>query len=144
VSRQDSLRASDSDRDAIVERLRHAGAEGRLAPDELDQRVHDALTAVTYADLSVTVHDLPSPSRAPAKGRQGRDRQPERRRTVSTLAVSALRANPFLIVFLIPLVAVTGAMLIAASAVWGVFMVILLVLGARVHGGPWNLIWDRE
>jgi hypothetical protein len=141
VSRHDSLRASDADRDEVVDRLRVAATEGRLAAEELDVRVHAALTALTYAELEATVRDLPSPRHRPA----GTARSPRRTsapngvRTVGGVALTALRANPLLIVFLIPLVAVTGAMLIAASAVWAVFMLVLLMLGAgadlRGRGG---------
>jgi hypothetical protein len=140
MARHGELRASDSDRDRVVDRLRTAAAEGRLAAEELDERVRDALVAVTLGDLERLVRDLPSPRRrAPA------DRGPaSARRTVGGVAVAAVRANPLFIVLLIPLVAVTGAMLIAVSAVWAVFMVMLMVAGARVRGGPWDLIWDRR
>jgi len=58
------LRASDADRDQIAERLREATAEGRLRPDELDQRLGAALTASTYGELDALVADLPSPVRS--------------------------------------------------------------------------------
>ena len=45
MARQTALRASDADRDAVAERLRQAAVEGRLDPDELEQRLHTALRA---------------------------------------------------------------------------------------------------
>lgn len=54
-----SLRASDADRDAVAERLRHAAVEGRLEHDELEQRLHAALRARTYGDLRRLLSDLP-------------------------------------------------------------------------------------
>ena len=53
------LRASDADRDAIAERLRRAAAEGRLEPEELEERLHTALRARTHGDLERVVEDLP-------------------------------------------------------------------------------------
>lgn len=60
MARQSSLRASDSDREAVTERLRKAAAEGRLEPDELEERVHTALRARTYGELDRVVADLPA------------------------------------------------------------------------------------
>jgi Domain of unknown function (DUF1707) len=59
MARSASLRASDADRDAIAERLRLAAVEGRLEPDELEDRLHTALRARTYAELDGLVGDLP-------------------------------------------------------------------------------------
>jgi hypothetical protein len=55
-----SLRASDADREAVAERLRDAAVEGRLEPDELEQRLHAALRARTYGDLRRLLSDLPA------------------------------------------------------------------------------------
>jgi hypothetical protein len=55
-----SLRASDADREAVAERLRHAAVEGRLEPDELEERLHAALRARTYGDLRRLLSDLPA------------------------------------------------------------------------------------
>lgn len=59
------LRASHDDREAVVEQLRDAAAEGRIDLDELDERLERALTAKTYAELDVLTADLPRPP-APA------------------------------------------------------------------------------
>lgn len=55
------LRASHNDRDQVVERLRVAAGDGRLSPEELDERLERALTARTYAELAAIVADLPAP-----------------------------------------------------------------------------------
>ncbi|MDN3268213.1 DUF1707 domain-containing protein [Streptomyces sp. MA15] len=55
------LRASHDDREAVVEQLRDAAAEGRIDLDELDERLERALTAKTYAELDVLTADLPKP-----------------------------------------------------------------------------------
>jgi hypothetical protein len=54
-----SLRASDSDREQVSERLRHATAEGRLSADELDQRLEALYAARTYGELDALLADLP-------------------------------------------------------------------------------------
>ncbi|MBJ6626150.1 DUF1707 domain-containing protein [Streptomyces sp. I4(2020)] len=55
------LRASHDDREAVVEQLRDAAAEGRIDLDELDERLERALTAKTYAELDALTVDLPRP-----------------------------------------------------------------------------------
>ena len=54
------LRASHSDRDQVVELLRVAAGDGRLSPEELDDRLERALTARTYAELAALTTDLPA------------------------------------------------------------------------------------
>lgn len=53
------LRASHADRDGVVEQLRVAAGDGRLTPEELDQRLEAALTARTYSELAALTADLP-------------------------------------------------------------------------------------
>jgi hypothetical protein len=60
------LRASDADRDRTGELLRAAAGEGRLTLDELDERLHAAYTARTYAELAAVTEDLPSGTTAVA------------------------------------------------------------------------------
>jgi hypothetical protein len=66
------LRAGHADRDQTVNVLKAAFVQGRLAQDELELRLHQALTARTYADLRAVTADLPAglvtvipPGRAP-------------------------------------------------------------------------------
>jgi Domain of unknown function (DUF1707)/Cell wall-active antibiotics response 4TMS YvqF len=54
-----AIRASDAERDAVVGRLQTAAGEGRLALDELAERLDRALNAVTRADLEPLTRDLP-------------------------------------------------------------------------------------
>jgi hypothetical protein len=58
-------KASDADRNAALERLRDAFADGRLTDDELDQRTRAALTARTVGDLEWLLVDLPTASTTP-------------------------------------------------------------------------------
>jgi Domain of unknown function (DUF1707) len=53
------VRASDGERDAVVERLRRALGQGRLSLDEYDVRVAAAYAATTRGDLADLTRDLP-------------------------------------------------------------------------------------
>jgi hypothetical protein len=53
------MRASDVDREEVVERLRAALEDGRLKMDEYLDRMGLAYEAVTYGDLAVLHGDLP-------------------------------------------------------------------------------------
>jgi hypothetical protein len=51
--------ASDRERERAVVLLRDGGAEGRLTPEELEERVERALAARTRGELASVVGDLP-------------------------------------------------------------------------------------
>ncbi len=51
-------RASDADRERAAEQLRHAGGDGRLDLDELDERVQLAFEAQTRGDLEALLRDV--------------------------------------------------------------------------------------
>ncbi|HKD87163.1 MAG TPA: DUF1707 domain-containing protein [Streptosporangiaceae bacterium] len=70
-----AIRAGDKDRDAVVQRLQEAFAEGRLDDEEFDHRTRAALTARLSSDLAVLTSDLPEssgPSRTVAPAAVGR------------------------------------------------------------------------
>lgn len=96
-----AVRASDGERESVVQRLQDAFAERRLDDDEFDTRMRTALTARTRADLDHLLADLPAdtarrtvePAGLPTPGRLavaykntiqrgGRWRVPERYTTV--------------------------------------------------------------
>ena len=57
---QASLRASDADREQLVDVLKGAFAEGRLSQDEYTERMERAYTAKTYGELALLSTDLPA------------------------------------------------------------------------------------
>src|ERR1700685_2745254 len=61
-----TMRASDSDRQQVVDRLRAAVGDGRLTMDEYMDRMESAYRAVTLADLGPLCADLPPGGLAPA------------------------------------------------------------------------------
>lgn len=131
MARHSSLRASDADRDAVAERLRHAAVEGRLDADELEQRLHTALRARTYGDLERLLRDLPA---KPVKW--------ERRRTqVGPAAGFAL----VMVLRTVLALAVLAGVLVAAGllfAWWMIGLVVFLVLRSG-HGCRRHAAWQR-
>jgi Domain of unknown function (DUF1707) len=125
MPRRGTLRASDADRDQIVERLRKAAAEGRIAVHELEQRVTTALKARTYAELDATVRDLP----AIASGRRAR---------TARRATTTLRDHPALLLVAVPVALLVIATLVALTVVWCVITLALIILRQRSYGcwGP--------
>jgi hypothetical protein len=62
VELQASFRASDSDREEVAERLRHATSEGRLTGSELEERLEAVYACRTHGELRGLVADLPAPT----------------------------------------------------------------------------------
>jgi len=54
------LRASDSDRDRVLDMLKTAFVHGRLTRDELDLRVGQTLVSRTWDDLAALTADIPA------------------------------------------------------------------------------------
>jgi len=63
---REQMRASDADRQAVVDKLREAHDDGRLTLGEFDERTRSAYAARTYADLMLLTADLPTVPRPPA------------------------------------------------------------------------------
>jgi hypothetical protein len=54
------FRASDADRDQVIDVLKAAFVQGRLTKDEFDARVGATLASRTYADLAAHTADIPA------------------------------------------------------------------------------------
>jgi hypothetical protein len=54
------LRASDADREQVIDALKDAFVQGRLNMDELGLRTGQALSSRTYADLTAITADIPA------------------------------------------------------------------------------------
>jgi hypothetical protein len=76
------LRASDAEREAVVEQLREASVEGRLTLAELTERTEAAYLAATHAELAQVTADLPGTAGhlAPAPAASSPDRPGKKRR----------------------------------------------------------------
>jgi Flp pilus assembly protein TadB len=135
MARYSSLRASDADRDAVAERLRSAAVEGRLEPDELEERLHAALRARTYGDLRGLLADLPGTP--VARQRRGADVAP-----VARFALVA--ATRVLVVLAVIAVVLVVAASIAAMAVICAVAWLCLRAARGCHGRHGrNAAWHR-
>src|SRR5579863_7601491 len=59
MATDDPIRASDADRDSVVDVLREAYTEGRLTADEFDERMSAAYVSKTWGQLRELTVDLP-------------------------------------------------------------------------------------
>ena len=59
------LRASDADRDRVIDVLRAATADGRLTADEFSERMAAALSSRTFRELAPLTADLAAPPATP-------------------------------------------------------------------------------
>jgi Domain of unknown function (DUF1707)/2TM domain len=83
-------RASDAEREATADRLRVAAGDGRLDPEELEERLEAAYAARTVGELTELTEDLPQP-RLPGESRAGPLRsQHVRARLASFITVNAI------------------------------------------------------
>ncbi len=135
MARRATLRASDSDREAVAERLRAAAADGRIVAEELEERLATALRARTYGELDVLVADLP---RDQVARRGGMTRASGR----SMWRIGPVPALAFLIVMPIAVAAVVAVVTIVFAMVtaWACLAAIVwLALGhsRRWYGPRW-------
>jgi hypothetical protein len=137
--RRSGLRASDADREFVAERLRDAAAEGRLEPEELEQRLEAAFSARTYGELTALVSDLP-PHRRVERPR----RIPLRLRPATAIALVVM--FPIALAIAFAAILAVAALLVA----WAIAVcVVSLCLGprARALGSPWAVgswCWNRR
>jgi Domain of unknown function (DUF1707) len=68
------LRASDADRDRVIDVLRAATADGRLTAAEFDERMEAALSSRTFRELAPLTADLTTtPASRPPESAQAKD-----------------------------------------------------------------------
>jgi hypothetical protein len=143
------MRASDADRQEVIERLRTALDEGRLKMDEYLDRMGHAAGAVTYGDLTPLYADLPAagpvarpgpaaPAPAPAAVAAGRGFAglPSSLRVVWSVWAAVVSLN--LVIWV--LVSATTAQLIYpwplwVAGPWGAVLLAISVSVSRGHGG---------
>ena len=84
-------RASDAEREATADRLRVAGGDGRLDPEELEERLDAAYSAKTVGDLAALTRDLPAPPPARASvPERPQESQAVRARLASFIVVNTI------------------------------------------------------
>ncbi|NED94428.1 DUF1707 domain-containing protein [Phytoactinopolyspora alkaliphila] len=138
-SRSD-MRASDSDRERVVEILQEAHTEGRLDQDELMNRIESAYGARTYRQLDDVIDDLPIARRSPAPlmpqvNRLPRSAPPPARRiTLQRIARTLLTVSWW----------VYGATVALSMVIWFLVLVAsdegLQYLWPLWVAGPWGVV----
>ena len=89
------MRASDAERQDVVERLRAALDDGRLKMDEYVERMGRAYDAVTHGDLAPLCRDLPETTTpAPARPGHAVARLPPRSRRRRRIIAGCSPASP--------------------------------------------------
>jgi hypothetical protein len=91
------LRASDSDREHVIDTLKAAYVDGLVTKDEFDARVSQTFASRTRAELALVTADIPAglavaeyrPRLAPAWGNAPADANVRRDRAIMTTAVFA-------------------------------------------------------
>jgi len=132
MSDASQLRASDEDRERYAQSLREHFAAGRIADDELAERLDEVYAARTVAELEAVVHDLPAlPATAAASRAELASRRAELRRHLLQQAGGSL--TPFVICTVVW--AASGA----TGAFWPAFLLIFPALflfrnGWRLYG----------
>jgi hypothetical protein len=121
LANRPELRASDDERENVVEQLREHHTAGRLSTDELEERVDRAFASTTHGELDALLKDLP---RLPDRARG------ERRRELARRAFYAhVRTYVQVMVLLVVIWALTGA-----DYFWPVWPALGWGIGLAMHG----------
>jgi hypothetical protein len=106
AGRRSRMRAGDADREQVIDALKAAFAQGRVAKGEFDERIGRAFAARTYADLTAVMADIPArPAEVPPP--RPRTRPPARPSTKKVAlscagAVLAAELVLFLLIITVP------------------------------------------
>ena len=123
------MRASHADREHVIDTLKAAFVQGRLTKDELDQRVGQAFTSKTYAELAALSADLPA-DLAPSRSRPVRAQGP---------SLGSKKVLEWAIVSVLSPLAPLAAAALTQNVVFGMLTVIMLILDIVV-GLPFLMI----
>jgi hypothetical protein len=121
------LRASDAERELVIDALKAAFVQGRLSRSELARRAGQALESRTYAELAGATAGIPPPPPATPPPRH------------SAAPVPARPASRTAIAWAVSVTIVSPALAVAFFATyWGSFFILLLLayLAAGVIGTP--------
>jgi len=144
-----TMRTSDAERQRVAEFLRDACGDGRLSPEELEERLDQLFSGTTVADITVLVRDLPGGSAViPRLGRGAVPRLvaapvPARRRTQSPavpLGAGLLVVGViwFGLAALPPLLAVVfAAVMLSVAIAVGILAVAMAPVGLALFGIAW-------
>ncbi len=126
-----NMRISDAERTEVADRLSLHYSDGRLDQEEFDRRLHQAMSAVTQADLNGLFADLPDATQAGAATAppRGRSRPQTAQPTGELVRRPPRRATSRVLgLLLIILVAVAVSHALTHLLPWAVIAVIAVVV----------------
>ena len=153
VASHGQLRASHADREQVIDTLKAAFAQGRLAKDEFDTRIGATLASRTYAELAAITADVPArpaairagipaalvtvqPPRAPVRALT----QPEK---AAAWGIYGIVLTVILTIAVVPGQTPIGAIVVTALVIYSTFwllggamMVASRCARPRPHSGP--------
>jgi hypothetical protein len=141
-----SLRASRADREQVIDLLKTAFVQGRLAKDEFDLRVGQVLASRTYADLTALTAGIPAglrraPSPDPAREPASVPTPKAVRDAVRLMCAGAVLTLAVAVTVLLTLGSVrSGYVQDPEAGQWHTFMLTQIVpglAGAPIGAGVW-------
>jgi class 3 adenylate cyclase len=124
------IRASDADRDRVVERLREHFGAGRLTEEEFDGRVDQAYSSATLRELDAVTLDLPDDPG------QALERPPERHLTKGGRALRAGFRVHFWTFALVNLMLIGIWAASGGGYFWPIWPILGWGIGVASHGAP--------
>jgi hypothetical protein len=137
------MRASHADREQVIDVLKTAFVQGRLAKDELDLRVGQVLASRTYADLGALTADIPAgPMRAhsPNLARKPASVPMAVRGAVGLMCAGAVLTLADVVTFLVTLGGVRWAAHDIGAGQWPIVMLTQVdfwLVSAPIGAGVW-------
>jgi DUF1707 SHOCT-like domain len=122
---RDGLRASDADREQVIDSLKAAFAQGRLAKDEFCIRAGQALESQTYGELRAITSGIP-----------GRRSEPSPPRTARAQARRRADARTLVWVMFLLLMPATLETAFLTHYVWFFAMFLVAFIGVAVTAQP--------
>jgi hypothetical protein len=131
------LRAAHADREQVIDTLKAAFVQGRLAKDEFDLRIGQALAARTYADLAAVTADIPlGPARpAAVPPPRGPSRTLTRTEKAAAWCLYSIVTTVIFTIAIVPGQTTVNVMILTAVVIYSSFWLLggLMVIAAR-HG----------
>lgn len=132
AARRGRLRASDADREHVIEMLKAAFVQGRLTKDELDLRVGQAFVSRTYAELAALTADIPvgsalvpRPKPVPVPARQAR--RPANKKA-NTWALVVVAHIPVAMIVVAAIIGSDGLAQAAAPMLYAYFWFVMIAV----------------
>jgi hypothetical protein len=139
VTPRGPLRASDADREQVIDALKAAFVQGRLVKDEFDTRIGQTFASRTYADLAAVTADIPAAGAASTAVQP--PCQPARALTRAEKATAwgiySIVLTVIFTIAVIPSQTTIGTVLVTAAVIYSVFWLLGgLMMVVSHHGWP--------